>query len=118
MKTSLYRINALTIHHEINIRPLNSEVVDDYAQDMIAYGEDKWQDAWGQYPIITETRHLWSGFHTVAAALQAFGSNHEIICEVRGKNEREAFFLATGTNARHGHRRTNAEKRAAVMRWL
>ena len=68
---------------------------------------------------MTESRHLYSGFHTVTAAMREFGREYEINVIQEGKDWREAYFLATRMNATHGRRRrTNAEKELAVRRWL
>ena len=67
---------------------------------------------------MTKSRHLYSGFHTVTAAMREFGREYEINVIQEGKDWREAYFLATRMNATHGRRRTNAEKELAVRRWL
>ena len=58
---------------------------------------------------------LFSGFHTVTAAQRNFGESHEIGFLVIEGNP---YLLAACENASHGKRRTNADKRAAVLRWL
>ena len=111
-------ISDIIVDDEINIRKLDEKIVEEYTADLKEYGIDHWINNWKGRPIITEDRHLWSGFHTIAALKKAFGEDIQIEADVKGRNKRDAMFLATGTNADHGHRRTNADKRAAVLRWL
>jgi N6-adenosine-specific RNA methylase IME4 len=56
---------------------------------------------------------LWDGFHRDAAdGLQGL---IEVWCEVRAGTRRDAVLLAAGANATHGLRRTNEDKRRAVL---
>lgn len=112
------RIMDITIDLNINTRSLDPGVIEEYAESMEQYGEDKWQSFWKEMPKITHDLHLFSGFHTVYAAMDAFGEEHEINFDVEGNTLRDAFFLATEQNAQHGRRRGNAEKRNIVLRWL
>lgn len=112
------RIKDINIDLNINTRPLDPGVIEEYAESMEGYGVDKWQSAWKEMPKITHNLDLFSGFHTVHAAMQAFGEEHEITFDVEGNTLRDAFFLATEQNAQHGRRRGNAEKRNVVLRWL
>lgn len=59
---------------------------------------------------------LADGFHRVAAAKQAGLADIEAIVHDGGR--REALLHAVGANARHGLRRTNADKRRAVEMML
>lgn len=56
---------------------------------------------------------LWDGFHRDAADARLGLS--ESICEVRAGTRRDAVLLAVGANAHHGLRRTNDDKRRAVL---
>lgn len=112
------RIIDINIDLNINTRPLDPGVIDEYAEAMEQYGEDKWQSLWKEMPKITHNLDLFSGFHTVHAAMRAFGEKHEIAFDVQGNTLRDAFFLATEQNAQHGRRRSNSEKRNIVLRWL
>ena len=114
----IIEVKDIIIDDEINIRELDEDLVEEYATSMEAYELEHWIDHWKSKPIITEDRHLWSGFHTVEAVKRAFGENAQVEAEVKGRNKRDAMFLATGTNADHGKRRTNEDKRKAVLRWL
>ncbi len=59
---------------------------------------------------------LGDGFHRVAAARKL---DHETIdAEVRDGGERDAILCGVGSNASHGLRRTQADKRRAVERLL
>lgn len=91
---------------------LNEEVVADYAEDMqnekifppvVVYydGQDYW---------------LADGFHRVKAAEQA--GLESIAVDLRHGTRREAVLFSVGANAAHGLRRTNADKRRAVIRLL
>lgn len=91
---------------------LNEEVVAEYAEDMqngkvfpspvVFYdGQDYW---------------LADGFHRVKAAEQA--GIESIAVDLRHGTRRDAVLFSVGANAAHGLRRTNADKRRAVIRLL
>ena len=111
-------IYDIVIDSHINTRELDEDVIEEYREAMLAYGVDNWQDHWNELPRITASKHLFSGFHTLTAAKTAFGADHVVRCAVEGEAYRDAYFLATSTNAQHGRRRTNIEKELAVKRWL
>ena len=111
-------IYDIVIDSHINTRELDEDVIEEYREAMREYGESDWQSFWNESPRMTESRHLYSGFHTVTAAMREFGSEYQISVVQEGKDWREAYFLATRMNATHGRRRTNAEKELAVRRWL
>jgi len=111
------KISDIILDPKINTREIDSEIVVEYKEAIEGYGA-AWQDRWNELFRITESNHLWSGAHTFCAARLVFGNNGRIRCVIEGENERDAYFLATRTNAQHGRRRTNAEKETAVLRWL
>ena len=111
-------IYDIVIDSHINTRELDEDVIEEYREAMREYGESDWQSFWNESPRMTESRHLYSGFHTVTAAMREFGREYEINVIQEGKDWREAYFRATRMNATHGRRRTNAEKETAVSRWL
>lgn len=91
---------------------LNEEVVAEYAEDMqngkvfppatVFYdGQDYW---------------LADGFHRVKAAERA--GLDRVAVDLRHGTRREAVLYSVGANAAHGLRRTNADKRRAVVRLL
>lgn len=59
------------------------------------------------------TTWLSEGFHRLEAARLAEGIE-AVACEVREGGKREALLNAVGSNATHGRRRTNEDKRRAV----
>jgi hypothetical protein len=86
--------------------------VDEYADDM---------RAGSIFPDITVfydgiKYYLADGFHRVEAARKA--ELKEINAEVKPGTRRDAVLHAVGANASHGLRRTNADKRRAVMMLL
>lgn len=94
---------------------LDDDVVDDYAY-LLKKEKGKWP-----FPPVTlfdDGENLWlaSGFHRVAAAEIAKRSS--VPAEVRDGSLRDAQLFAAGTNADHGKRRTNADKRYIVQRFL
>ena len=111
-------IYDITIDSHINTRELDEDVIEEYRESMREYGESDWQNFWNEAPRMTESGHLYSGFHTVTAAMREFGREYQIDVIKEGKDWREAYFRATRMNATHGRRRTNAEKELAVRRWL
>jgi hypothetical protein len=59
------------------------------------------------------------GFHRVAAATEAWPAGTELPCICVGSGSlREAILKAAGVNAEHGVRRTDADKRRAVLQVL
>lgn len=91
---------------------LYEEVVAEYAEDMRQGAE---------FPPVTiffdgEEYWLADGFHRVSAK-EATGEK-EVISEVHSGTQRDAVLYATGANATHGLRRTNADKRRSVERLL
>lgn len=112
-------IKSIIIDHDLSARAdgINPELVREYAGWIKGYGKD-WQDIWRGIPIITESGHLWSGFHTIEAAKLVFGEKHIVTFKVNGKDRHDAYQLACGTNSTHGFNRTKAEERKAVLRWL
>ena len=119
------KIEDIILDPKINTREVDSEILGEYKDVINSYHREvvqgngtSWQDHWNELPRITKSNHLWSGFHTVTAAREVFSVGGEIRCIVEGENYRDAYFLATRTNAQHGRRRTNAEKQTSVDRWL
>ena len=112
------QIGEVVIDPKISLRGIDDDHVQDLMHAQLEYGESEWQERWQGTLIITEDFHVVDGHHTLEAARVNFGDDHLVKFEVRGKTFRDAYFLATGTNASHGKRRSNEEKRLAVMRWL
>ena len=112
------QIGEVSIDPKISLRGIDADHVQDLMHAQLEYGESEWQDRWHGSLIITEDGHVVDGHHTLEAAMENFGKDHVVRFQVQGKTFRDAFFLATGTNASHGKRRTNEEKRSAVLRWL
>lgn len=90
---------------------LNQETVAEYAEAM-RRGE--------RFPAI-EVFHdgldywLADGFHRHAAWKEAFGSSEKIPTIIKPGTRRDAILAAAAANARHGLRRTPADKRRAVL---
>ena len=112
------QIGEVVIDPKISLRGIDDDHVQDLMHAQLEYGESEWQERWQGTLIITEDFHVVDGHHTLEAARNNFGDDHCVKFEVRGKTFRDAYFLATGTNASHGKRRSNEEKRLAVLRWL
>ena len=102
----------------VNVREVDAGIVADYVDAMEKYGSNNVNDAWGQPLSITTDSLLVNGFHTHAAAVEAFGKGFKFHCIVNGTGEAEAYLLAATHNGKHGVRFSNAEKREAVTRWL
>lgn len=113
------QIENVIIDPSINTLPqLDEGVVEEYQEAIIDYGMDRWMFEWLEKPKITADKHLWSGFHTIEAAIRAFGAEQEIYFEIEGENRNDALLLATGENSKRGRKRSNKEKQVAVLRWL
>ena len=113
------KINDIIVDLSINTLPqLDETVVEAYKEAITDYGVDRWMYEWLEKPKITTDKHLWSGFHTIEAAIRAFGAEQEIYFEVEGESRDEALLLATGENSKRGRKRSNKEKQVSVLRWL
>ncbi len=91
---------------------LNEDIVQDYAEEMRAGAEFP--------PVVVfhdgNERWLADGFHRIAAAKMAGFLEFE--AEVRPGTRRDAVLFAVCANGQHGLRRTNEDKRKAVMMLL
>ena len=115
LDVSRLKVSEITVNPDVNIRELDSDYVAELMQSQLEYGEGVWQSQWKEKPKINQDGVLFSGFHTIAAVERNFGTDHEVYFEVA---EGDPYLLAAGENSTHGKRRTNADKRAAVLRWL
>lgn len=91
---------------------INNDVVTDYAAEM---------KAGVKFPAIVvffDGDNYWcaDGFHRVQAALRV--NIAKIEADVRQGTRRDAVLYSVGANADHGLRRSNADKRRAVMKLL
>ena len=110
-------IDAITIDQRLQARmekELDMLVVADYAElmrDGVVF-----PPVVVFYDSLTSTRLLAEGFHRIAAAKQA-GFTSISVTVIEG-NERAAMLHSLGSNADHGKRRTNADKRYVVETML
>jgi hypothetical protein len=88
---------------------INQDVVQDYAEVL---------DELPPVVVFDDGNKHWlaDGFHRVKAAV--FAGRDSIRCEIRRGSRRDAVLFAVGANANHGVRRTNADKRKAVVALL
>lgn len=91
---------------------LNNETVQDYTEIY---------ESGGELPAVKvyfDGVHYWlyDGFHRVQSAKNA--KKTTIKAEVEQGTQRDAILASTGANSDHGLRRTNADKRRAVLRLL
>ncbi len=91
---------------------INQTTVEEYASDM------KEGASFPPVLLFFDSTDYWlaDGYHRVEAAL-SIGLN-EIAAVVRQGNQRDAVLYSCGANATHGLRRTNADKRRAVLTLL
>lgn len=91
---------------------INRETVEEYAQAMLA------GDRFPPVVVYYDGSEHWlgDGFHRLAAWRQVMDDT--IAAEVRAGTRRDAILLAAGANADHGLRRTNSDKRRAVLTLL
>lgn len=87
-------------------------LVDDYAESM---------EGGAEFPSVVvfhDGKDYWlaDGFHRYHAAAKA--GLAEIACEVKKGTVRDAVLYSVGSNAAHGARRTNVDKREAVLTLL
>lgn len=115
ISTSIQMLSLSEIQLDERCQPrtnINQEIIDEYAGAM---------EAGAEFPPLTVYRdggdfYLADGFHRHAAAVQA-GKAH-FHCEVQPGSIRDAILHAVGANASHGMRRTNDDKRRAVLTLL
>jgi hypothetical protein len=89
---------------------INQDAIQDYAEIL---------DELPPVTVFMDTSGVYflaDGYHRVKAALHA--GRDGILCEVRPGSRRDAVLFAVGANATHGLRRSNADKRKAVMTLL
>ena len=91
---------------------LDQAIIDAYAEDMLK------GDIFPPVIVFYDGTNYWlaDGFHRVYAARKAGVT--ALSAEVRQGRQREAILYSVGVNATHGLRRTNADKRRAVMTLL
>ena len=90
------------------------------SQDVYLDYRDKWLTGVEFDPVVVfydgSTYWLADGFHRFYGAREA--KRASLPCDVRQGTQRDAILFATGANAAHGLRRTNADKRQAVTKLL
>lgn len=88
---------------------INQDVVNEYAEEMIE------SDNFPPMVVFNDGANLWlaDGFHRFHANKKA--GFLEVNCDVRNGTLREAILFSVGANAVHGLRRTNDDKRKAVL---
>lgn len=107
-------ISAVRLDGETQPRAgINQAVVEDYASDMEANG--------AEFPPVQvvydgEAYWLWDGFHRLHARKR--NGLYTVPAIVRQGTRRDAVLLSVGANATHGFRRTNEDKRRAVLALL
>jgi ParB-like nuclease domain len=91
---------------------INQDVVNDYADEMLE------TDNFPPMIVFNDGANLWlaDGFHRWHANKKA--GFVEVECDVRNGTLREAVLFSVGANAVHGLRRTNDDKRKAVLTLL
>ena len=114
-ESTILPISEIALLADVNIRELDTDYVSELMQAQFEYGESHWQTHWKEKPKINQDGILFSGFHTITAAKRNFGNDHEVSFQIV---EGDPYLLAACENAVHGKRRTSADKRAAVLRWL
>lgn len=109
----IMNINALILEQKLQSRTeISEETVTEYAE-AIAEG-DKFPPVLVYFDGIHY--YLTDGYHRYHAHKRAGRASIE--CEVVSGTLRDAIFASTAVNAAHGMRRTNADKRKAIMTLL
>jgi hypothetical protein len=113
MKTEVLELNKITLDPEIQPRvELDDSHIEDLKNDLMEGAE---------LPSVVvfydgTTYWLTEGFHRWMAHQRA--GQTEIVAEIRKGGKRDAQLYGVGSNATHGKRRTNADKRRAVATLL
>lgn len=95
---------------------LDADTVAEYAEAM--HNAGGWPERMPPVIVFYDGDRYWlgDGFHRVAAHRQALVG--KVPAEIRSGTRRDAVLHAAGANADHGLRRTNADKRRAVLALL
>jgi hypothetical protein len=110
-------IKAIKVDHDLQSRVrTDKEVVQDYANAVLVYAEDKFKN--GNFPPVVlfddgKTYWLADGFHRLAAHIKA--ELPTILSEVREGTRRDAILFSAGANAKMGLRPSAADKEKAIL---
>ena len=109
------KLSIGSIRRDGNTQPrkeIDTNVVKEYAEDM------ENGDIFPPVLVFFDGTDYWlaDGFHRILAA-ESIGLN-EISAKVKLGKQRDAILYSVGANARHGLRRTNADKRRAALTLL
>lgn len=111
--------NDIIVDYGVQMREgVNAEVVEEYAAIF-----EQHKPGWGPFPpaVVFEDANgellLADGFHRLAG-WKTVNARGEIPATIKQGNRRDAVFFAVGANAAHGLRRSNADKRKAVLTLL
>lgn len=113
MAVTKIQVSKITMDPETQPRvELNSELLAEYGQELKA------GTAMPPVVIFADGGVLWlaDGWHRVLGAKQA--GIKEISADIRTGTKRDAILYSVAANATHGSRRTNADKRRAVLALL
>lgn len=91
---------------------INQTVVDEYAEEMVE------SDNFPPMVVFNDGANFWlaDGFHRWHANKKA--GFVEVECDIRQGTKRDAVLFSVGANAVHGLRRTNEDKRKAILTLL
>ena len=113
MKTMYLELNTITMAPELQPRvELDDSHIEDLKRDLSEGAE------FPPVVVFYDGTNYWlaDGFHRWIAHQRAGRS--EIVAKIHEGGKREAQLYAVGSNATHGKRRTNADKRRAVATLL
>lgn len=104
-------VSKVTADPMVQIRVIDAGLVDEYVEAMKA------KAVFPPIKVVKDSDQFWlySGFHRFAAAKKIGATKMRALVTIGTK--RDAMFLACGTNATHGMRRTIADRRNAVRRF-
>lgn len=113
-KSTLIKLSDLIADEEVQSRvEINPEIIEEYAEAMLN------GDIFPEIVIYRDNQgnnFIADGFHRYFAAKKAKIS--EINCELKTGSKRDAVLYSVGANSSHGLRRTNQDKRKAVLTLL
>jgi hypothetical protein len=110
---SVLAINAIRLDGGTQPRAsIHQDWIKEYAEDMLGGAK------FPQVVVFFDGTDYWlaDGFHRTAAA-EAFGAT-DIDADVRQGTQRDAILFSVSANSAHGQRRSNEDKRRAVLRLL
>ena len=121
MRDEIMNIGGLIVDFSINPRDKSDQTIDEFVEIMSGYKEKGYQfdESWNQPIEATEDYLVTKGSHSLLAALQVYGPQHQITVKIHEgiSGPEEAAFLSATSNV-HGKQYKPGERKKAVFQVL